>query len=598
MAASINVDGAEENRGNAKKMEDSLREKIGLSFDKKSHFLLISPRNQLYLELKCCLQEYLMESALTESRKESEYEETKTKGKVGGFDLLPDDLLLDILKRLPDNVLRYHSKKVCTQWFDIITNNILLDHASFIIQRPIGCYPSRHVEIRVEGEGIEVKEHSLDMHSIGPIKSWCDEFILIVGPYGEKSIIAFNIVNKVGSILPPCHAPCRGHSENKCAVVLTFDAIKGIYKVLHVYMGPPIQCHVLVLGKDVVSGLSSSYWKRMELPPKMEIWQDYKGEPVCVQARYLHWELSSDYMVSMDTVKEKTVLMSVPQSHHGTAGNHYTLFEMGGFLCLITRVSWAKAAKTDIWRLTDFDKMIWQKFQSITIPRWYLDKGYTAASLYPICGVVGNRFVIFKSSSILPTHRRRSIAAGPSPLHTLPLAQLYSPLEVKQVLHTRMIRLVNRLSDSTSFSRSAVHRRRSIVLHTLPLTHICSPLEVKQVNGLWKTKTQNMTSLCKVAKELKDKFASFQICHVEREFNIEADRCSSEPGSTSPAPKGGYEVELFGTRANINGSISPKSRCAMGNCFSMQKDHETALKNFQRAVQLNSRIAYTYQKVH
>ncbi|CAI9278663.1 unnamed protein product [Lactuca saligna] len=43
------------------------------------------------------------------------------------------------------------------------------------------------------------------------------------------------------------------------------------------------------------------------------------------------------------------------------------------------------------------------------------------------------------------------------------------------------------------------------------------------VNGLWKTKTQNMTSLCKVAKELKDKFASFQICHVEREFNTEAD---------------------------------------------------------------------------
>ncbi|XP_024962658.1 uncharacterized protein LOC112502867 isoform X3 [Cynara cardunculus var. scolymus] len=50
-----------------------------------------------------------------------------------------------------------------------------------------------------------------------------------------------------------------------------------------------------------------------------------------------------------------------------------------------------------------------------------------------------------------------------------------------------------------------------------------SKLVCMQVNGLWKTKTQNMTSLCKVAKELKDKFASFQICHVEREFNTEAD---------------------------------------------------------------------------
>ncbi|KAJ8529434.1 hypothetical protein K7X08_036269 [Anisodus acutangulus] len=30
----------------------------------------------------------------------------------------------------------------------------------------------------------------------------------------------------------------------------------------------------------------------------------------------------------------------------------------------------------------------------------------------------------------------------------------------------------------------------------------------------------------------------------------------------------------------------------MGNYYSLQKDHETALKNFQRAVQLNPRFAY------
>ncbi|KAM0033661.1 putative ribonuclease H superfamily [Helianthus debilis subsp. tardiflorus] len=32
-----------------------------------------------------------------------------------------------------------------------------------------------------------------------------------------------------------------------------------------------------------------------------------------------------------------------------------------------------------------------------------------------------------------------------------------------------------------------------------------------------------MADLCKVAKELKDKFLSFQICHIEREYNSEAD---------------------------------------------------------------------------
>ncbi|KAI3902289.1 hypothetical protein MKW92_014642 [Papaver armeniacum] len=40
--------------------------------------------------------------------------------------------------------------------------------------------------------------------------------------------------------------------------------------------------------------------------------------------------------------------------------------------------------------------------------------------------------------------------------------------------------------------------------------------------------------------------------------------------------------------------LAPQSWCAMGNCYSLQKDHETALKNFQRAVNLNSTFAYAH----
>ncbi|KAI4314280.1 hypothetical protein L6164_027205 [Bauhinia variegata] len=50
-----------------------------------------------------------------------------------------------------------------------------------------------------------------------------------------------------------------------------------------------------------------------------------------------------------------------------------------------------------------------------------------------------------------------------------------------------------------------------------------SKLVCMQVNGLWKVKNQNMSDLCKVAKELKDKFKSFQINHVLRNLNSEAD---------------------------------------------------------------------------
>ncbi|KAJ7953674.1 Ribonuclease H protein [Quillaja saponaria] len=50
-----------------------------------------------------------------------------------------------------------------------------------------------------------------------------------------------------------------------------------------------------------------------------------------------------------------------------------------------------------------------------------------------------------------------------------------------------------------------------------------SKLVCMQVQGLWKVKHQDMCNLYKEAKELKDKFLSFQISHVLRNLNSEAD---------------------------------------------------------------------------
>lgn len=50
-----------------------------------------------------------------------------------------------------------------------------------------------------------------------------------------------------------------------------------------------------------------------------------------------------------------------------------------------------------------------------------------------------------------------------------------------------------------------------------------SMLVCMQIQGKWKLKNQNMADLCQVAKELKDRFTTFQIDHVRREFNSEAD---------------------------------------------------------------------------
>ncbi|EFH55958.1 hypothetical protein ARALYDRAFT_345526 [Arabidopsis lyrata subsp. lyrata] len=40
--------------------------------------------------------------------------------------------------------------------------------------------------------------------------------------------------------------------------------------------------------------------------------------------------------------------------------------------------------------------------------------------------------------------------------------------------------------------------------------------------------------------------------------------------------------------------LSPESWCAVGNCYSLRKDHYTALKMFRRAIQLNERFTYAH----
>ncbi|XP_052194703.1 cell division cycle protein 27 homolog B [Diospyros lotus] len=89
---------------------------------------------------------------------------------------------------------------------------------------------------------------------------------------------------------------------------------------------------------------------------------------------------------------------------------------------------------------------------------------------------------------------------------------------------------------------------------------------------------------------------------------LEADRAFSLARLVSPYSLEGmdiYSTVLYHLKEDMKLSylaqelistdrLAPQSWCAMGNCYSLQKDHETALKNFQRAVQLNSRFTYAH----
>ncbi|MFS8016016.1 putative tetratricopeptide-like helical domain superfamily [Helianthus anomalus] len=89
---------------------------------------------------------------------------------------------------------------------------------------------------------------------------------------------------------------------------------------------------------------------------------------------------------------------------------------------------------------------------------------------------------------------------------------------------------------------------------------------------------------------------------------LEAERAFSSARLASPYSLEGmdiYSTVLYHLKEDMRLSylaqelistdrLAPQSWCAMGNCYSMQKDHETALKNFQRAVHLNSRFVYAH----
>ncbi|MBA0685750.1 hypothetical protein Goari_013398 [Gossypium aridum] len=103
------------------------------------------------------------------------------------------------------------------------------------------------------------------------------------------------------------------------------------------------------------------------------------------------------------------------------------------------------------------------------------------------------------------------------------------PAGAGAVLRTEDGRVVCRLREGVGIATNNVAEYRAAILgmkYALRkgFKHVCvqgdSNLVCMQVEGRWKIKSQNLVELNKVAKDLKDKFISFQINHVDR---VQAD---------------------------------------------------------------------------
>ncbi|XP_022773706.1 uncharacterized protein LOC111315949 isoform X1 [Durio zibethinus] len=111
------------------------------------------------------------------------------------------------------------------------------------------------------------------------------------------------------------------------------------------------------------------------------------------------------------------------------------------------------------------------------------------------------------------------------------------PAGAGAVLRAEDGRVVCRLCEGVGIATNNVAEYRAVILgmkYALKkgFKHIRvqgdSNLVCMQVQGRWKIKSQNLVELNKEAKELKDKFMSFQINHVGRESNSEADALANQ----------------------------------------------------------------------
>ncbi|GJZ54923.1 F-box protein-like protein [Tanacetum coccineum] len=334
---------------------------------------------------------------------------SRKKENVDRFALLPDDVVLLILQKLPADELRFRVCYVCRQWYNLTNYRILVNHFPFMYQYE--PWTPRHRVSMITGEGGElaVKEQDLEIPYKGGLRSWVNEYLLISGHRQKRSLYLYNILTKEGWFLPQCSLSCRGHYDRKCGVGFSYDRFKQVYKVVHVFNGPPIQSELIILKPG---NFNSSTWKKINGPlytgQRKYSWPD----PVLVDRRYLHWDVNSfDYLLSMDTVQERfrqtdkillgngignvsniretfrgrihgvsvpkafpngydsptgvSVLQSLPPVYDDSLknNNQYSISDMGDFLSL-HKVS---SENDVIWVLKNFERITWEKLKFIRV---------------------------------------------------------------------------------------------------------------------------------------------------------------------------------------------------------------------------------------
>ncbi|GMP51025.1 hypothetical protein CsSME_00017416 [Camellia sinensis var. sinensis] len=282
------------------------------------------------------------------------------------FANLPEDIMFDILVKVPARDLHENVRLVCKAWKGMIsTSNFIAQNAlqvkpKLLIQSVTFMRPW-YVKVKameVDEERLDYKLSDFELPQSVRVRSSCNGLLLVSDMRKMRVLQVMNLVTKCCLTLP-LHPPFCIHKG--CGAALGFDPCTKKYKVVHI-------CTLLFRFEIFTIDGSDNAWKRVCGPWKHPFeWpfdlDFHLNDPVLVNERFVHWYVNSDeYVISIDLSNERVIKTHLPDHGKGIDKHRYTLLELDGYLSLVHNAS---NTQIDVWILEDFHSQIWLKKHSI-----------------------------------------------------------------------------------------------------------------------------------------------------------------------------------------------------------------------------------------
>ncbi|XP_030449366.2 putative F-box protein At2g19630 [Syzygium oleosum] len=300
--------------------------------------------------------------------------------------IVPEELLIEILKRLPVKSLCRFSC-VCTRWRSLISDPRFVDsHLAHSATRPklLVSFPDPHADHREGGLWLLSADQSEPRNGQPQIAT--PHFLLRAwtGPYVSQSHDGL-ICREVGGHVNICNPSTGKHAAFRIPGTTARSAPWSYFEQTHSFGYDPVERKHKVLSTRVISKgrlnrrdileprvltLGTKRWRRVEgCAPHYKKDREFCFDGVVY---YTAWSSSRDcsgdmYLVAFDVRMESFRMITVPARAHEFR-HKGLLIEFEGRLAIVDCYTALSCAKFYIWILEDFDREIWKK-RVFVLPR-------------------------------------------------------------------------------------------------------------------------------------------------------------------------------------------------------------------------------------